>query len=124
MGYEAQRSPKKSSCKIMNHLPHHTQSRITRLQWRLVLVYIILVLIILSACHKDPLIIQGGTYRLKTPDKGWGVKDTVYVYSMYFNDAAGLEYCQCLGPSQGTPPGPVDSLNGEVNWKLPIDVLK
>ncbi len=90
----------------------------------------IILLLLLTACKKDDIsIISGHTYRVKPNIFNTGVfqpKDTLYANSIYYNEAAGINYCRCTGPSKGTLLSKVkpDSLNGNLLWLIPTDDLK
>jgi len=92
---------------------------------------VLLALIVaLTACKKEQKpVVAGGTYRVKGDIFNRGTfqpLDTLYAYSIYFNNAEGLFYCRCGGPSTGTPlgTGKVDSLNSQPLWFIPTDDLK
>src|SRR6202041_2874160 len=83
------------------------------------------IVILFVGCKKEHKpIVKGGTYRVQSNVFNTGVwqpLDTLYANSIYFNNAAGLWYCQCLGPANGITPimgqgAKIDSLNGTVEW--------
>jgi len=92
---------------------------------------LLIIVLLFASCKKEQKpIVAGGTYTVIPGNFSGGVwqpKDTLYAYSIYFNAAAGLNYCSCGGPGKGTPVtvggAKPDSLNGTVLWDLPVDDL-
>lgn len=87
----------------------------------------IFIILSLFGCKKDDKpVVKGGTYRIKSGIFSPGAfqpRDTLYANSIYFNQAEGLLYCECLGPANfDVENEPL--VKGQIAWYVPVDDLK
>lgn len=97
-----------------------------------ILTILLLAAAMLSGCVKDAKpIIPGNYYNMVMgqSDKNWHPVNPVYVRRIYFNEAAGMNYCECLAHYYGWPvlaPGVVFNAapDSVLIWHLPINDLR